>query len=603
MNKNQFFTKFISFTNKFVTVTIVATLFSSQAAFAAGLKSFSAPETTVNQTQDSLVIFYNQKTKMQTIIVDPSYTGGSSLAAYLFATPSKPTFFEAPKTTFSDLDKLVSATMPASTSQSTSNTVTPPVIPTSITATGTTTQLPAASSTAASDAVLNSILGNAVTSDGQTVTPTVAAQQTSPVVQQPVTTPTTTTVAEAPTSSSTLLASETRLVTDWLTKRNLPYSLNDLQNFTYYKSKGGYYMVIIKTNPTGTVQGITFSSPFPVVPIKLLADKGATTTQTLTVYGISETPLYVPATKILVSKEITDFKPTTYPSGTKMSSMDFGTAFSVKGKWLTRSEIVIDPKTIVNDLFMSMGTNKLKVTLGNTVQVSAAGVKTSKAVVATDSSVPVWDPTKTITQAEVAADPTAHPYAALISAKRTLQAGLSGNDVKSLQLFLRDFIDIAIKPDGKWGPKTTKAVETFQDAFSLKKDGRVGKQTLGIIELIPISEIIKREQQVVTEIATAATSTAAATAATKTDVATPVTPQQPADAAASIVIPTDSAATAATGADNGSYSLDSLLQMIQGGSDSSATAATSSSAGSAGSSSTLGSGPGGSIIGSGGAAQ
>lgn len=589
MNKNQFFTKSITFTNKFVTIAIIATLFSSQAAFAAGVKTFSAPDTTITQTKDSIVIIYDQKTKTETIIIDPSYSGGSSLAAYLFAVPSKPTFFEAPKTTFADLEKLVSGTMTASTSQTISTTAVPSVIPTSVATTGTTSPLPAASSTAASDAVLNSILGTAVTADGQAVIPTVAPVQTTPaptVTTLPVVTSATATV-EAATTATYIPANETKTITDWLTKRNLPYTLNDLQNFSYYKAKGGYYMVTIKSASAGTLQGISFTSPFPVLPIRLLTDNNATTNSTLDVYAISETPLYVPATKILVSKELADFKSTTYPTGTKTSGMDFGTAFSVKGKWLSRSEITINPKTVASDLFMSLGTNKLKVASGSAVQVSAVGVKTSKAVVSADSGIPVWDPTKTITQAEVAADPTAHPYAALISAKRTLQAGLSGNDIKSLQLFLRDFIDITIKPDGKWGPKTSKAVETFQEAFSLKKDGRVGPQTRSMIELIPIAEIIKREQEVKAQIDTAATAvnTAAAVANTASEaVTTPATTTPAAAATSSTTTPT----TPTTNTPG--YSLDSLMEIIQEAGAASTPAVTPEP---------IGTGPGGSIIGGG----
>jgi peptidoglycan hydrolase-like protein with peptidoglycan-binding domain len=577
MNKNHFFTK-SSLINKFIVATIITTLFTGPLAYASGVKSFSAPDTTITQTKDSIVILYDQKTKMQTIIIDPSYSGGSSLAAYLFATPSKPTFFEAPKTTFADLEKLVSATTMVSTG---STTVVTPVIPT-------TSPLPTASSTSASDAILNSILGTAVTADGQAVIPTVAPVQTTPAptaTTLPVVTSATATV-EAATTATYIPTSETKTITDWLTKRNLPYTLTDLQNFSYYKAKSGYYMVTIKSASVGTVQGISFTSPFPVLPIRLLTDNNATTNSTLEVYAISETPLYVPATKILVSKELTDFKPTTYPTGTKASGMDFGTAFSVKGKWLSHSEITINPKTIASDLFMSLGTNKLKVVPGSAVQVSAAGVKTSKAVVAADSSIPVWDPTKTITQAEVAADPTAHPYAALISAKRTLQAGLSGNDVKSLQTFLRDFIDITIKPDGKWGPKTSKAVETFQEAFSLKKDGRVGPQTRSMIDLIPISEIIKREQEVKAQIDTAATAVNTATAAINTAAGTPTTP---AAATATATATTSSSAVTTPATNTPGYSLDSLMEIIQeaGGTTPEVTPEP------------IGTGPGGSIIGGG----
>lgn len=576
MNMQTFFNKVPSFINKITALATILVLFTSHVAFASSFKNFSAPQTTINQTEESILLVYNQKTRTQTLIFDPSYTGGSTLAAYFFVVPSKPTFFEAPKTTFTELSSLASGEVPV------------------VTTTPATTPLPSSTATetvtkTSADDVLNSILGILPTSSA--TTPTIEQKPT--ITVPAVTSAPKPTTPASTTTSEYMFADQTKTITDWLVKKNLAYSLSDLQNFASYKTKPGTYLVAIKTTPSASVVGVTFTSNYPVLPIRLLADKAATTNRTLSVYTLSESPLYVPATKILVSKELSALSPKTYPSGTKTKDMDAVTAFSMKGKWLTQSSIIIDPKLITADLFMSIGTNKLKVASDSPVQVSAVNVKTSKAVVPEGTTTPIWDPTKSLTQAEIATDPTVHPYAPLFAAKRTLQAGLSGNDIKALQMFLHDFIDATIVPDGKWGPKTSKAVEAFQDAFNLKKDGRVGPQTRGLIELIPISEIIKRQQESSTQPAQVAAQ-ASAEAATATEI--------PAAAAASTT-PSASSTEATTTpttqtTDPSGYSIDSLMNIIQGATGTTPDTSTDATSGT-GSSGTLGSGPGGSIIGGG----
>ncbi len=579
---------------KIATFGILMSLLLSGVVEAATVKNFSAPNTSITQTNEAMLLVYDQKNKKETIVFDPSYTGDSSLAAYLLVTPSKPTFFEAPKSTFSELTSLVSgeiptvtptpaATIPTSVNTSTA-TANIPIVPAA-----TPTSSTAATSTTDAQAVLNSILGTptsgtapAAIAPTTPVTTTVATPNPAPAV----------TVPPAPTTTAEwILASDTRAVTQWLIKKNLNYNLVDLQNFSNYLNKKDSYFTLVKTGPSANLVGISFSSTYPVIPIRLLADKSTSGPLTATVYALSETPLYVPATKILVSKELGGVTPKTYPTGTAQKNMDAVSAFSMKGKWLTKSDIKIDQNNVTADLFMTIGTNKLKVVSGSPVQVSAANVKTSKAVVAEDASTPLWDPTKNLTQAEIATDPTIHPYAALFAAKRTLQTGQNGADIKGLQLFLRDFIDQTITPDGKWGPKTSKAVSTFQEAFGLKIDGKVGIQTRGLIELIPVSEIVKREQAIKDNMANVtATSTQTTTAAaiqTTATVATPVIP--------TTITPAAPTPDTTTNSDPSGYSIDSLMDILKS-TDGTGTSSTSSTTTDQ---STLGTGPGGSIIGSG----
>lgn len=63
--------------------------------------------------------------------------------------------------------------------------------------------------------------------------------------------------------------------------------------------------------------------------------------------------------------------------------------------------------------------------------------------------------------------------------KPTLRRGSKGEAVENLQETLNKKMGSALKIDGKFGPKTQKAVKTFQKKYKLKVDGIAGPQTNG----------------------------------------------------------------------------------------------------------------------------
>ena len=60
----------------------------------------------------------------------------------------------------------------------------------------------------------------------------------------------------------------------------------------------------------------------------------------------------------------------------------------------------------------------------------------------------------------------------VLPANRILQVGMTGDDVRSVQLKLR-----MTTIDGKFGPQTDAAVRAFQNAHNLIEDGKVGPNT------------------------------------------------------------------------------------------------------------------------------
>jgi peptidoglycan hydrolase-like protein with peptidoglycan-binding domain len=71
--------------------------------------------------------------------------------------------------------------------------------------------------------------------------------------------------------------------------------------------------------------------------------------------------------------------------------------------------------------------------------------------------------------------------AALDPGGRVLQIGFSGNDVVTLQQWLRIAGFDPGPPDGLYGPLTAAAVRSFQEEHSLTVDGKVGPQTRGTL--------------------------------------------------------------------------------------------------------------------------
>ena len=60
---------------------------------------------------------------------------------------------------------------------------------------------------------------------------------------------------------------------------------------------------------------------------------------------------------------------------------------------------------------------------------------------------------------------------------RVLQEGMSGEDVRELQLLLRELGFSTVVPNGYFGPETAAAVRRVQQALGLPADGVVGART------------------------------------------------------------------------------------------------------------------------------
>lgn len=72
-----------------------------------------------------------------------------------------------------------------------------------------------------------------------------------------------------------------------------------------------------------------------------------------------------------------------------------------------------------------------------------------------------------------------------LSETRVLKAGLQGNDVRSLQKLLNRNLRMGLEVDGKFGPKTERAVKSLQGLYGLNADGVVGPKTRPLLSETP----------------------------------------------------------------------------------------------------------------------
>ena len=257
-------------------------------------------------------------------------------------------------------------------------------------------------------------------------------------------------------SATVLTANSAAALIEWLNTNGYKYNPNDEQNFSYYVQKGGFYFVALKVNMekakvdvngflSGRLRPIEFAFAVsrPMLPLRSMA--GDMESMNFTLYVLADTVYYIPGSEVLYSKILAA------EDMNKVSSLN---QYQGLGKWLVRNNVLFDPKKIGEDLQLLNGGAKLIITNVNArrrinpqLTPEKSGVleiKTSRAAYVGGGE----------------ATPALEPFA------RSLSRGLVGNDVKLLQIILRD--TPGIYPEGLvtgyFGSLTYKAVVKFQES-------------------------------------------------------------------------------------------------------------------------------------------
>ena len=256
-------------------------------------------------------------------------------------------------------------------------------------------------------------------------------------------------------SATVLTADSASALIEWLNANGYKYNPNDEQNFSYYVQKGGFYFVALKVNMekakvdaggflSGRLRPIEFAFAVskPMLPLRSMA--GDMESMNFTLYVLADTAYYIPGSEVLYSKIL---------AAENMSKVPSLNQYQGSGKWLTRNNVLFDPKRIGEDLQLFNGGTKLVIASVNArrrinpqLTPERSGVmeiKTSRAAYVGGGE----------------ATPAPEPFI------RSLSRGSTGNDVRLLQIILRDAP--GVYPEGLvtgyFGPLTHKAVMKYQE--------------------------------------------------------------------------------------------------------------------------------------------
>ncbi|MCH7567905.1 MAG: DUF2330 domain-containing protein [Nanoarchaeota archaeon] len=162
--------------------------------------------------------------------------------------------------------------------------------------------------------------------------------------------------------TATVLTAENTLgLIKWLNDNNYAFRTGDIENLEYYVDEGGYFFVVLKVNvekakvdENGNINGrlspieFSYNSDKPMLRIRVM--RSDMEGMGVTLYTLSDSPYYVPGTKILFSRKLTEFDFDVAPTLKK---------YAVSGDWLLRSDIRFDPPNIEKDSFLKKGNNNL----------------------------------------------------------------------------------------------------------------------------------------------------------------------------------------------------------------------------------------------------
>lgn len=146
---------------------------------------------------------------------------------------------------------------------------------------------------------------------------------------------------------TTLKATDTAALLQWLTDHSYKYTDADKANFAYYVDQGKFYFLAIQINTDKKTDAsgdydlhplvFTFPTEVPYLPLRYMAGHDELP-DTLTLYTMTPRPVFVEGSLIEYSNLLTD-----------TSSLSSFWGYAIKDKWLTRSIVTLDTSKIDRD--------------------------------------------------------------------------------------------------------------------------------------------------------------------------------------------------------------------------------------------------------------
>jgi len=254
-------------------------------------------------------------------------------------------------------------------------------------------------------------------------------------------------------TATTLTAESANALIAWLDTNGYHYNPSDRENLDYYVRKGGFYFVALKVNMqkakvdekgflSGRLRPIEFSftAAAPMLPLRSMASDMEP--MNFTLYTLSDSAYYIPGAEILYSKQV---------SGEDLAKVPTLKEYAALDKWLVRNNVRFDPKQIGEDLRLLNGGRKLEIAVGAKRRVNPHLTPGQSGIIESQTATVAY-----VGGIDLA--PTAEAFS------RNLMRSSRGNDVKLLQIMLRD---AGVYPEGLitgyFGPLTHKAVIRYQD--------------------------------------------------------------------------------------------------------------------------------------------
>ena len=377
------------------------------------------PETRTFFPENNMHVFINHENGREDMVVQPAFAGNVEDFGLVVAVPSEPTLDEAPTDIFDDLEDYTN-----------------PFINKGMAA----RLVPSAESYSDIEVIRREFIGDFFT-----------------------------TIFKADSVSAMI---------NWLDEYDYTYSDDDVANFAYYiNSDLDYHFIALRVNTqdvntdaNGNLSAklnpieISFPTNTPIAPTRIM--KGDMGQVSITLYTLSNTPLYIPGVDTQFAKKVTN------------ESQEWMTEYNALNKTLVRQRMNINTNNIVRDEILQRWN-------GKALEIGASNAPFTLGTRSTTNGIFAGNaPTYTGVQPPVNGGGTVG-YNTLLNGSRLLKWGSNGQDVRELQKFINNYVltpgEIKLLEDGIWGPKTNQGVRTFQTRFNILIDGVVGPQTRGML--------------------------------------------------------------------------------------------------------------------------
>ena len=335
---NMYRHQFLTFKTAFFCVTLFAVAGLVFPAHAACPVHFAPPDQTIRPDDNGQVLLhYSVSEKLETLVIQPEFTGTATEFGLVMPVPNKPEINEAPDELFKFLALMTSS---------------------------------------ASESFHLDISADSEMSVSEESTVTVVMKKD---------------VGDFKTT--VLVADRADDLVEWLNYNGFEFEDVDTKNFDYYIDKGGYYFVALKVNmgkadidTSGQISGrlspieFVFESEYPMLPLRIMS--GDADTMKFTIYTLGDFPYYIRGADIRFAETLVKGDIDSVILDNRLSQSDdmfkwlkglLGitdwkyddplSRYEPIGKWLVRMDVRFNPSMIESNLLLDRAVPNMPVLL------------------------------------------------------------------------------------------------------------------------------------------------------------------------------------------------------------------------------------------------